>query len=87
MKLVQAMEIWSCFPCQKFGHAFDVYKKLRLFLLRKRNREKFGLITVRSSFTVWCAFRMREKKNKKAKSKKFVARSSSARPEKVKKFL
>ena len=42
------------------------------------------MITARNSRTTRCAFRI---KNEKAKAKSFVVRSSSAGPEKVKKFL
>ena len=62
---------------------FNVYKKLRYFHVTK---EKFRLITARRSRTKRCAFGIK-KKNEKAKAKSFVARSSSAQPEKIQKFV
>ena len=58
-------------------------KRLRLFTLLKRNRKKFKLITAGTSRTTWCVFRT-GKREKKTKSKFFVARSSCALPSEVK---
>ena len=53
----------------------------------KKSREQFKVINSQK-FTYYMVCVSYEKKmNKKAKSKIFVARSSSPRPEKVQKFL
>ena len=71
-------------PCISMFDFFS-YKNQIQFFTQKYKKVKFKLIRARSSCTTWCEFCI--KNNEKENDKNFVARSSSALPEKVQKFL